>query len=74
MQAQTSLATEMGRQQIAVQDLELIANDSLFGGSPLSDDERQLVLRKPQLNAVKPLLQQQKQQKNKPNLIWAEPL
>ncbi|MBC6998138.1 efflux RND transporter periplasmic adaptor subunit [Cytophaga sp. FL35] len=53
MQAQTSLTTEMGRQQIAEQDLQLISNDSLFGSSPLSEEERQLVLRKPQLNAVK---------------------
>ncbi|AYN68904.1 efflux RND transporter periplasmic adaptor subunit [Euzebyella marina] len=53
MQAQTSLTTEMGRQQIAEQDLQLISNDSLFGSSPLSEEEMQLVLRKPQLNAVK---------------------
>ncbi|MFD2101542.1 efflux RND transporter periplasmic adaptor subunit [Flagellimonas iocasae] len=53
LQSETALATEMGRQQIAVQDLELITNDSLFGDNPLSEEERQLVLRKPQLNAVK---------------------
>ncbi len=53
MQVQTSLETEMGRQQIAEQDLQLITDDSLFGGNPLSENERQLVLRKPQLNAVK---------------------
>ena len=53
LQSETTLATEMGRQQIAEQDLQLIANDSLFGGNPLSEEERQLVLRKPQLNAVK---------------------
>ena len=53
MQSQTTLDTEMGRQQIAEQDLQLIANDSLFGDNPLSEEERQLVLRKPQLNAVK---------------------
>jgi len=53
MQSQTTLDTEMGRQQIAVQDLQLIADDSLFGSNPLSEEERQLVLRKPQLNAVK---------------------
>lgn len=52
MQSQTTLDTEMGRQQIAEQDLQLIADDSLFGGNPLSDEERQLVLRKPQLSAV----------------------
>ena len=43
----------MGRQQIAEQDLQLINNDSLFGDNPLSDNETQLVLRQPQLNAVK---------------------
>ena len=53
MQSQTTLDTEMGRQQIAEQDLQLITDDSLFGSDPLSEDERQLVLRKPQLNAVK---------------------
>ncbi|ASV29309.1 efflux RND transporter periplasmic adaptor subunit [Maribacter cobaltidurans] len=53
LQSQTTLDTEMGRQQIASQDLQLIVDDSLFGSNPLSDEERQLVLRKPQLNAVK---------------------
>lgn len=53
LQSKTTLATEMGRQQIAEQDLQLINNDSLFGDNPLSDNETQLVLRKPQLNAVK---------------------
>ncbi|MGB3143184.1 MAG: efflux RND transporter periplasmic adaptor subunit [Maribacter sp.] len=53
MQSQTTLDTEMGRQEIAVQDLQLITDDSLFGDNPLSEEERQLVLRKPQLNAVK---------------------
>jgi len=53
MQSQTTLDTEMGRQQIAEQDLQLIADDSLFGDNPLSEEERQLILRKPQLNAVK---------------------
>ncbi|MDE3741663.1 efflux RND transporter periplasmic adaptor subunit [Maribacter polysaccharolyticus] len=53
LQSQTTLDTEMGRQQIAQQDLALIADDSLFGDNPLSEEERQLVLRKPQLNAVK---------------------
>jgi RND family efflux transporter MFP subunit len=52
-QSQTTLDTEMGRQQIAEKDLELITNDALFGDNPLSEEERQLVLRKPQLNAVK---------------------
>ncbi|WP_373516374.1 efflux RND transporter periplasmic adaptor subunit [Pricia sp.] len=53
MQSQTTLETEMGRQQIAEQDLQLITDDSLFGGNPLTEGERQLVLRKPQLNAIK---------------------
>src|SRR5680860_347017 len=53
MQSQTTLDTEMGRQQIAEQDLQLITDYSLFGGNPLTEEERQLVLRKPQLNAVK---------------------
>ncbi|RTE53583.1 efflux RND transporter periplasmic adaptor subunit [Arenibacter aquaticus] len=53
LQSQTTLDTEMGRQQIAEQDLKLITNDSLFGSDPLSESERQLVLRQPQLNAVK---------------------
>lgn len=53
MQSQSTLETEMGRQQIAEKDLQLITNDSLFGANPLSEEERQLVLRKPQLNAVK---------------------
>ncbi|TVZ16960.1 efflux RND transporter periplasmic adaptor subunit [Maribacter sp. MAR_2009_72] len=52
LQSQTTLDTEMGRQQIAQQDLKLIVDDSLFGNDPLSEEERQLVLRKPQLNAV----------------------
>ena len=53
LQSETALATEMGRQQIAEQDLQLINNDSLFGDNPLSDNETRLVLRQPQLNAVK---------------------
>ena len=53
LQSKTTLDTEMGRQQIAEQDLELITNDSLFKDNPLSADERQLILRQPQLNAVK---------------------
>ncbi|QDO94392.1 efflux RND transporter periplasmic adaptor subunit [Formosa sediminum] len=52
MQIQTTLHTEMGRQQIAEQDLQFIAEDSLFGDQPLSEEERQLILRKPQLDAV----------------------
>ncbi|WP_224482907.1 efflux RND transporter periplasmic adaptor subunit [Robertkochia aurantiaca] len=47
MQAQTQLKVEMGRQQVAEQDLQLI------GGDTLSDEERALVLRQPQLEAVK---------------------
>ena len=53
LQSKTTLDTEMGRQQIAEQDLMLITNDSLFKDNPLSGDERQLILRQPQLNAVK---------------------
>lgn len=53
LQSKTTLDTEMGRQQIAEQDLMLITNDSLFKDNPLSADERQLILRQPQLNAVK---------------------
>lgn len=51
LQAQTDLDVEMGRQEVAEQDLELIGGDSLSPG------ERSLVLRKPQLNAVKARLQ-----------------
>lgn len=47
LQAQTELDVEMGRQQVAQQDLELI------GGQSLSPQEQSLVLRQPQLNAVK---------------------
>lgn len=53
LQSQTTMDTEMGRQQIAEQDLKLINDDSLFGDNPLSSSEEQLILRKPQLNAVK---------------------
>ena len=53
LQSKTTLDTEMGRQQIAEQDLMLITNDSLFKDNPLSADERQLILRQPQLNAGK---------------------
>lgn len=53
LQSKTTLDTEMGRQQIAEQDLKLITNDSLFKDNPLSADEQQLILRQPQLNAVK---------------------
>lgn len=52
LQSQTTLDTEMGRQQIAEQDLKLITTDSLFKDSPLSAEERQLILRQPQLDAV----------------------
>ena len=47
LQAQTDLDVEMGRQEVAQQDLELVGIDSLSQG------ERALVLRQPQLNAVK---------------------
>ncbi|RRQ49241.1 efflux RND transporter periplasmic adaptor subunit [Maribacter algicola] len=60
LQSQTTLDTEMGRQQIALQDLQLIVDDSLFGNDPLSEEERQLVLRKPQLNAVKATIEASK--------------
>lgn len=60
MQSQTTLDTEMGRQQIASQDLQLIVDDSLFGSNPLSEEERQLVLRKPQLSAVKATIEASK--------------
>ncbi|MDT7829851.1 efflux RND transporter periplasmic adaptor subunit [Pricia sp. S334] len=46
-QSQTDLNMEMGRQQVAEQDLALI------GGDSLSSEEKELVLRKPQLDAVK---------------------
>ena len=47
MQAQTDLAMEMGRQQVAKQDLALV------GGDSLSPEEQELVLRRPQLAAVR---------------------
>lgn len=51
LQSQTDLAIEMGRQRIAEQDLELIGGDSVSG------QQKSLVLRQPQLNAVKAQLQ-----------------
>lgn len=47
LQAKTDLDMEMGRQQVAEKDLALI------GGDSLSPEEVSLVLREPQLNAVK---------------------
>ncbi|WP_051286532.1 efflux RND transporter periplasmic adaptor subunit [Salinimicrobium terrae] len=47
LQAQTELDVEMGRQEVAQQDLELV------GGDALTPQEQSLVLRQPQLNAVK---------------------
>ena len=47
LQAQTDLNMEMGRQEVAEQDLQLAGVDSL------SENQRSLVLRQPQLNAVK---------------------
>ncbi|TDN83863.1 RND family efflux transporter MFP subunit [Salegentibacter sp. 24] len=47
LQAQTNLKMEMGRQEVAEQDLELAGVDSL------SENQRALVLRTPQLNAIK---------------------
>ena len=46
-QALTDLSIEQGRQDVAMQDLQLI------GDTTLAQDNRELVLRKPQLNAVK---------------------
>ncbi|MDC6353296.1 MULTISPECIES: efflux RND transporter periplasmic adaptor subunit [unclassified Robiginitalea] len=46
LQARTELNVEMGRQKVAEQDLALV------GGDSLSPEERELVLRKPQLQAV----------------------
>ncbi len=46
-QAQTNFEMEMGRQEVAEQDLKLAGMDSLSG------QQRSLVLRKPQLDAVK---------------------
>lgn len=68
LQSETALATEMGRQQIAEQDLQLINNDSLFGDNPLSDNETQLVLRQPQLNAVKATIEAARASKNQAQL------
>ncbi|MDX1760975.1 MAG: efflux RND transporter periplasmic adaptor subunit [Christiangramia sp.] len=45
-QAETDMSVEMGRQEVAEQDLELLGIDSL------SQDQKSLVLRKPQLNSV----------------------
>ncbi|MDT0650120.1 efflux RND transporter periplasmic adaptor subunit [Autumnicola edwardsiae] len=50
-QRETDLAVEMGRQEVAQQDLNLI------GGDSLSSEESSLVLRQPQLNAVKATIQ-----------------
>ncbi len=51
MQAETNLEIEMGRQEVAEKDLKLIGDDSL------SSRQKELVLRKPQLNAVKASIQ-----------------
>lgn len=50
-EAETELEMEMGRQEVAEQDLELI------GGDSLSNQQRSLVLRQPQLNAVRSRIQ-----------------
>ena len=50
-QQETNLNIEMGRQEVAEQDLALIGMDSL------SNQQRSLVLRQPQLNAVKAAIQ-----------------
>lgn len=47
LQAQSDLMVEQGRQYIAEQDLALV------GGDSLSEDQKSLVLRKPQLEAIK---------------------
>lgn len=47
LQAETNMQMEMGRQEVAEQDLQLAGVDSLSG------QQRSLVLRKPQLDAVK---------------------
>src|SRR5690606_41515696 len=47
IQAQSDLMVEQGRQYIAEQDLALV------GGDSLSEDQKSLVLRKPQLEAIK---------------------
>lgn len=51
LQAKTELAIEMGRQKVAEMDLALAGIDSL------SSEERALVLRQPQLNAIKANIQ-----------------
>ncbi len=51
LQAQTDLDVEMGRQQVARQDLALV------GGDTLTSEQKSLVLRQPQLNAVKANIQ-----------------
>ena len=53
-QAETDLSVEMGRQEVAEQDLELLGLDSI------SSDQRSLVLRKPQLNSVEASLKSAK--------------
>lgn len=53
LQVQADLNIEMGRQYIAEQDLALIGGDS----DSLSNQQKSLVLREPQLNAVKAQLQ-----------------
>lgn len=47
LQRETDLDVEMGRQEVAQQDLELVGLDSL------SNEHQALVLRQPQLNAVR---------------------
>ncbi|MEE2770958.1 MAG: efflux RND transporter periplasmic adaptor subunit [Bacteroidota bacterium] len=51
LQAKTDLEMEMGRQKIARQELQLI------GGDTLSEEQKDLVLRQPQLNAIKARIQ-----------------
>ena len=62
LQAQTNLDIEMGRQNIAEQDLALV------GGDSLSDSQKSLVLREPQLGAVKAQIQSAKASVNQAEL------
>ncbi|UJH92467.1 efflux RND transporter periplasmic adaptor subunit [Antarcticibacterium sp. 1MA-6-2] len=50
-QTESNLSVEMGRQEVAQQDLALV------GGDSLTREEQSLVLRQPQLNAVKATIQ-----------------
>jgi RND family efflux transporter MFP subunit len=58
LQAETNLEIEMGRQNVAEQDLDLV------GGNSLSEKQRALVLRQPQLDAVKAQIKSAKATEN----------